>query len=82
MAQNFWTLALLLGLVKTRLAFSHSGMELSHLVVNETLDTWRQSFVFAADSVNLTTTLILPCMGLQNALLMALERTPLAIVPN
>lgn len=54
--QNFWTLSLL-GLLKTRLDFFHSRMEMNHLSVDEirTLGTWRQSFAFAPASINLTT---------------------------
>lgn len=72
MAQHVWGLVLLglgrtsVGLPPQRLAFSHSEIELSHLVVHETLDTWRQSFAFAP--INLTTIAhILPCVGHRNA---------------
>ena len=36
MAQNLWTLALILGLAKTRLDLFHSRPVLNHLVVGET----------------------------------------------
>ena len=49
MAQNFWTLVLLLGLRKTRLDFFHGGMDR-----DETLGTRGQSFI--SSPVNLTTT--------------------------
>lgn len=45
MAQNFWTLAFLLGLMKMMLDFFHSRAELNP----------GQSFVFAPATINLTT---------------------------
>lgn len=44
-AQNVWTLAFLLGVLKTRLEFLHSGAELP----------LGQPFVFALPTINLTT---------------------------
>lgn len=44
-AQDVRTLALLLGLVKTRLDVFHRGTEQSHLVVNEMRGTWVQTFI-------------------------------------
>lgn len=54
MTQHLWTLALLLGLEKTKLDF-YSGMELSPLVLDKTLGTWGQPLMFAAALINLTT---------------------------
>ena len=39
-AQNFWTLALTLGLVKTRLDFFQGRTKPNHLVVGETVGIW------------------------------------------
>ena len=61
MAQHLWTPALLLSLVKMSRNIFHSGTELSCLVVDETLDTRRQSFVFT--STHLTTTPHPPMCG-------------------
>lgn len=47
--------------LKTGLDFFHSGMELSDLTVDETLETWRQSFI--STSINLTTALHPPMSG-------------------
>lgn len=47
-AQNFWTLAFVLGLIKTWLDFFHNGT-----VRYETLGTWAQPFV--STPINLTT---------------------------
>ena len=50
------------GLQLQRLDFFHSGRELSHLLMDETLGTWGQSFVFAP--INLATVpQVLLCMG-------------------
>ena len=55
-AQNFWALALLLGFMKARPDFFHSGMDR-----DETLGTWGQSFI--STPVNLTTTAKPPTCG-------------------
>ena len=56
MAQNFWTLALLLDLMKTGLDFFHSRMDR-----DETPGRWGQCFISIA--INLTTTPHLPVRG-------------------
>lgn len=43
MTRDFWTPALLLGLVQTMLDFFHSGTELNHPALGETPGTWGQS---------------------------------------
>lgn len=61
-----WILALLgpigvgVGLLLQGLVFFHSETELSHLVMDETLGIWGQSFVFI--SIKLTITHILLCV--------------------
>lgn len=42
------------GVGEDKAGFFHSGTELSHLVVNETLSTWGQSFIYTP--INLTIT--------------------------
>lgn len=72
MAQNFWALVILWGLIKTRLHFFHGGRVQDHLAVNETqtLGTRGQCVLFVPASVNLTTTSHPPMLGPQSVFLM------------
>lgn len=81
MVQNFWTLALLLGLMKTRLNFFHIRTKLNHLPMAETqtLGTWGQSFVFVPASKNFTITPHPPLHGPQSAFLTTLWQDPISI---
>ena len=74
---HLWTVVPLLGLVKERMDFFRSEMELSQLVVDETLGTLGVSFVFALALMNLITTCHPPLCGSPEMLfLQLLERTP------
>lgn len=80
MPQNLWTL--LLGLAKTRLDFLHSRRELSHLAMDETPNTWRQSFVFAPASINLSTTPHPPLYGSPKCFLLTLWKSSVSTSNN